>query len=1427
MKRKIFSLILVMVLTQAISSFSQQLVILKPAKKGQKSEAIPITKKQYRKLVRQTPSKLPGLSLKATHAGILDTLLHPFPTTVNWGIASGDTQSSYYEPLAACVIRAIGIIGQSWSTNELADGFLLQINKAAYGWNFPDDWWNGDAIYTKDHGLPTLLGEHLWGEYPAPIVDGQRVWTEMIWLGPEPDTHGDGFVVSIVPYGSPDSYMGTTCANDNPADTSDIYRLAKFYQAGRSGHDPQFTVRHYSLTWLVVVEYYENTPPSLEPETYSTVLNANAKDLRCHVTDVDAHDASKAGAQTVTLYYRVNDGVWHTTPCSLVNGTNTDGTWQATLPSGYMNPGDLLTYYFRAVDFAGATSVSHENSFGYFQKYNDILAFYNDDGTSYPSWILSPYYDNLWRDGQGDPYQYDVWVGLTDGPLSHELIDQYQTIVQIDAYSPATMNDDVVGNWMASGAKNLFWSSQEWAGLLIGGWGAFDDTTFADDDWHNQFLGIQYAGGTGHDIATDPFRINPVQNDLISGPLHTFLGDSLALYINTSFELGWTNWSDAITPNNNAVVCFTDSAQSRAMGIHTENSGSKTVFLGFDQLCLDTGALPTYTVTDGYHWTEANVHSIADAALDWFLAPPQSPPDIDVNPSSFSFLLDVGESDSSILTIANVAPANNANLNWSISTITPQIGRAKNQTDKSKNNKLKGAGISHKRNLPHLELGKGDPDPRNGEPIVESKGGPDNFGYTWIDSDEPGGPTFNWIDISGTGTEIYLSDDDFYSVTLPFTFSFYGENKTSLKISSNGYLTFGSDGTDFSNDPIPDSFEPNDIICPFWDDLYPNHGNGAIYYQSDAERFIVQYSNVQKFSGSGSYTFQIILFQSGDIKFQYLHLTGNVTSATIGIENSNGSDGLEVVFNASYVHDLLAVKISKGVQWLDISPLSGSVPAQQSEDVRVKVNAADLNAGNYQARLVISSNDPDEPLVQIPVSLEVRGQCQPPYLKAADVSALEGEISVAIYLEQNPQPVDAFGFQFSFDSTKLSFNRLEKGSLTQNFSYFQSYENSGGLITVGGFDNVAIPANSSGSVAKIVLDVNPSPCNEGERSVLQLSDLVDDFVGLNICNGIFKCEPNCQLGDVNWDGDLTPGDALCAFNIFLSDGVPPSECDNPCALKAADTNCSPNGVTPGDALYIFLGYLNGAELPLPCDPNFQVASNQATDRARLRFERIEGNENGEITFALHLENCDKIQAFGMAIGYPDNLLQFREATPGPVTEAWQAIEGKESVAGVIYLGGFQDQAQSIEGKNAIAYLKFKARPGAEGSGELWIYNLSDDLVNAEAEKFNFATLHSGIKVIANGEIPDEYQLHQNYPNPFNLNTEIVYELPEPTQVTLELFNTTGQKIRTLISQRHPAGRFSVQWDGKDEAGNVVSSGVYLYRLKTPRFSAMNKLILVK
>ena len=95
------------------------------------------------------------------------------------------------------------------------------------------------------------------------------------------------------------------------------------------------------------------------------------------------------------------------------------------------------------------------------------------------------------------------------------------------------------------------------------------------------------------------------------------------------------------------------------------------------------------------------------------------------------------------------------------------------------------------------------------------------------------------------------------------------------------------------------------------------------------------------------------------------------------------------------------------------------------------------------------------------------------------------------------------------------------------------------------------------------------------------------------------------------------------------------------------------------------------------------------------------------------------------------------------------------------------------------------------------------------------------------EIPVEFALHQNYPNPFNPTTTIEYSLPKRSQVTLKIFNILGQRVRTLIDESKSIGEYSMQWDGMNDEGISMSSGIYFYHLQAGKFSQTRKMLLLR
>ncbi len=218
-----------------------------------------------------------------------------------------------------------------------------------------------------------------------------------------------------------------------------------------------------------------------------------------------------------------------------------------------------------------------------------------------------------------------------------------------------------------------------------------------------------------------------------------------------------------------------------------------------------------------------------------------------------------------------------------------------------------------------------DTDP--GLPHLDSTGGPDTFGYTWIDSEEAGGPTYSWVDITATGTEIAaadeLDDDDRVGpYPIGFLFPFYGAGEEYFWVQSNGGVSFVPNLLGLSNQSMPYQYF-GALIALFWDDLDPENGlYGSVYYdtvtigtQDACVVSFINYSEHPPSDTSPRINMQVLLFEDGRIRLQYQSIDNgfDCTSCTVGIQNHAGNDGLSVIYNnasgnypyAGYVVDFI------------------------------------------------------------------------------------------------------------------------------------------------------------------------------------------------------------------------------------------------------------------------------------------------------------------------------------------------------------------------------------------------------------------------------------------------------------------------------------------------------------------------------------------
>jgi hypothetical protein len=314
--------------------------------------------------------------------------------------------------------------------------------------------------------------------------------------------------------------------------------------------------------------------------------------------------------------------------------------------------------------------------------------------------------------------------------------------------------------------------------------------------------------------------------------------------------------------------------------------------------------------------------------------------------------------------------------------------------------------------------------------VPQSAGGPDGHGYVFRDSNEPGGPAFDWVEISATGVALGLVDDGEATVPLPFPFRFYGSVQTEARIGHNGALLLaGSGDVGFTNGcPLPsaaDSAAPR--LAVHWDDLYDSAGN--VYHQAFAACpagseasgacFVVEWHQRPHFDdpAGGGASFEAVLYENGDVLYQYLDTAfGDPAidagaSASVGIEheaadpsfflayscNQAGSlpDGLAILWTIPPVAAAGAVPLAE-------SCANGAIDPGESVTVELCVEAnapvAALVGTLAPGGGVVS---PGEPQSYGAISPGDPPVCRPFSFVAASTLACGGELVATLELEED------------------------------------------------------------------------------------------------------------------------------------------------------------------------------------------------------------------------------------------------------------------------------------------------------------------------------------------------------------------------------------------------------------------------------------------
>ena len=250
---------------------------------------------------------------------------------------------------------------------------------------------------------------------------------------------------------------------------------------------------------------------------------------------------------------------------------------------------------------------------------------------------------------------------------------------------------------------------------------------------------------------------------------------------------------------------------------------------------------------------------------------------------------------------------------------------------------------------------------------IVPKSGTDAYGYVYESTQDQDTVSFNWIDITQTGTNLSLGDEGSASITLPFTFKLYDDTTSTLYVQSNGGITFRNITLSYHNHALPDT--NGTLIAVYWSDQDPS-SHGGVYYQNFQDTMcVVEWYEVPEYNSSSYNTYEAIIYNDGRIKLQYLNIA-KYSDETIGIQSKDAfSQGngyyIQYVYNSNPSNhvptDSTAILFEPPIpQDHDVGVLAIDVPEasyiHDTVPITIYVKNYGLNQETFDLRVKIDTN---------------------------------------------------------------------------------------------------------------------------------------------------------------------------------------------------------------------------------------------------------------------------------------------------------------------------------------------------------------------------------------------------------------------------------------------------------------------------------------
>jgi len=691
--------------------------------------------------------------------------------------------------------------------------------------------------------------------------------------------------------------------------------------------------------------------------------------------------------------------------------------------------------------------------------------------------------------------------------------------------------------------------------------------------------------------------------------------------------------------------------------------------------------------------------------------------------------------------------------------------------------------------------------------------GPDEYGYWCFDDgdiDYEYCPEFDWVEIDpdygGAGEElaIYSGGNAAYAQTIDlpedFNFNFYGENYEQITVSTSGWIAPGEHLVrSFMNWYIPSPQGPSPMIAVFWDDLSTAGGNICWQHFAEEHYLVIEWSRMANGDTGSEETFEAILYDAdfyptittaSQIKMQYLVVNndnaGNYRAdhgqyCTVGLENYDSTVGLQYTFNNSYA---AANKVLEDNTALLFTPANSGLAAW--------LNIADITftGGN------------DEYLEAGETAIFNLNLHNSGNMAADDINIVISTESPYITIQQNTANLaELLPGESSYLDTELAFIISEDVCDFYEFTIVAAIECESGYwekeINLTAYEHNTF--NLDQEEISLVLEIDQT-----DSRTLELTNIGDETVNYYI--RLEEIFPQMR--------DITGSTVTCDSAYFV----------------------------PGETTEWILEIYNGSpENEWITDLYLEFPLNVNLNYATAVIGGSGGNLEWDGNTGSGIVNWHGITANGWGVIH-DGEYAYVTLNVSLGTE----FAGDLHLPWTITGDGYGVNPHTVDGEiilfSRIQWVNLEPSSGTlepDESCEIILnfdaadmdYGWHNALLEITSDSWDIKHVNVSLNVLSNdGEqpfIPEACQLLGNYPNPFNPNTKISFLLAEPGQTELTIYNIRGQIVRKLVNEPLDAGKHEIYWDGCNEQGNILSSGIFLYRLKTANETINSKMILLK